>query len=256
MLIFYLFHIFILLRFSITNKKVYDILKGNGQKDTFDIILEIALFFIYSFLILFSLYYIFIYELAYSKLNVFLFGSLLFLAMLIVIKIMGLRKDDAFSSDLENLEYEINVKNLNNDEIKLRLQKQYMGFLLSEWTVYHLHLINTDFKTFNDTLSLIIVKRNELNQMDKGKYPHEYKARTSEIEDIRSKAIDLIDLKLTQLMSEIKNIIINGYLSEDDNSILMNFYIEVVKLFNFEKIKDEFPEYNPPIRLFKNRKSK
>lgn len=112
--------------------KTYRIFEGTGKTGTDKDVVSIATYLLCILSIVSS--FVVMYDVALpNNLQVFLFGFLIYSFPIIIQKIIDLRKNDLFANALENLEYEINIRNLNDEEIKKRLQDKYMGYLLINW---------------------------------------------------------------------------------------------------------------------------
>ena len=168
-----------------------------------------------------------------DKLNLFLVCILIFSILVITERIIENFKEDVFAKDLENLEYEIYVKNLTDDEIREILQKKYMGFLIKDWIEHKEKEIEIENSSFTKESEKISAKETDIKEIDKEKYPIEYEGRKDEIEllktNLKNKKQDFHKNNISQLKEIIKK---DPSLSENDIKNLKNL---LQKLTSTEK---------------------
>jgi hypothetical protein len=121
-----------------------------------------------------------------DKINLVLLCLLIFSILAISEKITESYKEDIFSKDLENLEYEIYLKDLPDNDIRDILQKKYMGFLISDWIKFKELEISTEFKQYEKGNSEILLEEKEIEKVDKEKYPIEFEGRKNKIKDLHT----------------------------------------------------------------------
>lgn len=192
-------------------------------------------------------------DLSINKLNVFIFTSLIALQTIIALIILNLKKEDSTHKALEDLEFEINVKDLNDEQIKLKLQENYYGFLLSEWTKSHLEKFKKHSKSFYSSIEKIKVQEEGLLQVDKTQYPMEFEGREKNILKLKEDTLDKFDKELKAIIKEIVNIIKKGSLSKEEEEEILMFYVSVVTEVKPKLIEEVYPEYNIPIHLKKKK---
>ncbi|WP_395047329.1 hypothetical protein [Flavobacterium sp.] len=140
-----------------------------------------------------------------GKLNVLIFGILIYSIPCLVIKILDLREKDNFTSALENLEYEINVNKLNDDEIRIRLQQNYFGFLLNDWIIYNFQLIEDFNLNIDEQRSNLDITKTELKNIDIKQYPIEHVGRTTKIKETEVSIAKQINSFYNQKIKEIES---------------------------------------------------
>lgn len=219
-----------------SNNQSIEILDGTGQKSNDKDALSI---FTYSFsilIIIYSLHNIFTHSSALGKLNILIFGVFIYAIPCVIITILEIRKKDGFTAALENLEYEINVQNLDNNEIKIRLQQNYLGFLLNDWIIYNLQLID-DFKLdISKIKSEIETMKLELTKVDKNLYAIEYDGRVKNINKKENQIKVQIRTFYIQKTKEIESFLNDSQIDFSERMKLFNLYETLSKeLENHEK---------------------
>ena len=152
-------------------------------------IISKVVFSISFFVVILSTYQIFNISFIeyFNKTNLVLICILFFSMLVILEKIIESYKDDVFSKDLENLEYEIYLKDLSDGEIRDILQKKYMGFLISDWIKFKEREIESEYELYEKEELIIKNKVSELKEIDKEKYSIEYKGRQDKINELKNK---------------------------------------------------------------------
>ena len=216
--------------FSIKDRKVnkaYEIFEGTGKTGTDKDFISILFYLMSLCCISFSIFNIYKSNVAFSKTNILFFGIICYSIPFLLTKIVALQKNDGFSASLENLEYEINVRNLNDEEIRERLQKNYMGFLLIEWISYNLKHLERFKKIIDLKKKVIVDLKNELASIDINKYPIEHNGRgikiTEKQNEITRLTVKFFNLKL----KEIESIWTNSKLEATERSELSKLYNKV-----------------------------
>ncbi len=65
------------------------------------------------------------------------------------------------------------------------LQKKYMGFLISDWIKFKEKEISNEFSNYKQENLKIISQEEEIEKVDKEKYPIEYNGRKEKIEELK-----------------------------------------------------------------------
>ena len=104
---------------------------------------SVTVYLLGAFIIIYSIINLYCVNSNIPKLNILIFSILFYSVFFIVLKIFQLKESDNFINALENFEYEINMKNLSDNDIRIELQKNYFGFLISDWIKYNYDLINS-----------------------------------------------------------------------------------------------------------------
>lgn len=194
---------------NIKDKKLnhaYEIFEGTGKNDTDKDTVSIIAYLILTSIVIWSFYYLYNLDVILSKTDSFVFGLLLYSVPIIVLKITGLQKNDQFSAALENLEYEINVLGLTDEEIKTRLQKNYMGFLLLEWITFNLRELETFKSKIDSEINEIEKLKTDLDTLDIKQYPDEHRARKSRLEKREKSNKNSIENYFSSKQKEISKI--------------------------------------------------
>jgi hypothetical protein len=173
----------ILFLFVVLFSKNNDLYKAINKKDNNDAFSKIA-FAVSFYVVVTTLYLLYNIDIV-NKINLVLLCLLIFSILAICEKITESHKEDIFSKDLENLEYEVYVKNLADDDIRDILQKKYMGFLISDWIKFKEKEISTEFEQYKKENLEIISQEKEIEKVDKDKYPIEYKGRKEKAKELR-----------------------------------------------------------------------
>jgi hypothetical protein len=189
---------------SLIFSKKKELFQAINKTNNFKITSKI--FFIVSFsVVLISNYLLFNIEIneGFNLINLILTCLLIFAVVVIFEKIIESHKGDLFSKDLENLEYEIHLKNFTDESIREILQKKYMGFLIKDWIKFKEKEIETGQKKYENEEGEIEAKEKQLKTVDKEKYPIEYKGREDEVKTLK---FNLNKRKLSFLEIHIKEI--------------------------------------------------
>jgi hypothetical protein len=200
--------------------KVFD---GTGRKNS-DWDSGSIIFYFISFVITMSSIIRLFTDPMNGKLNVFIFSILLYSIFFILDKTFILKKNDSFSIALENLEYEINVKNLGDNEIRDRLQNNYMGFLLGDWIIRNLQLIDDFYKSMDNVKYEIEVLNKELQKIDSSKYKIEFEGRLKIINEKERKIVSETDIFLNQKLNEVEGIWKDSNINSEDREELSELY--------------------------------
>ena len=226
------FNIIFLISSVFTNKKKdnYSIFKSTKKNK--DIKISILVLIISLAVIIISMYFLYVLQTKLSKQNVFMFGFLMFSSMIIVDIIIESYREDIYSKDLENLEYEIYVKDLNDEQIRHVLQTKYMGYLINDWINHKSEELKTELKSYKEIQKGIDAENEELNKIDKTKYPLEFEGREK---IIKEKELNFMVQKLSFYEGNLKEII---EISKKEKSIELS---ELEKLNELrEKMNEEF----------------
>lgn len=232
-----LYAVTLLIYFSIKNRKVnkpYEIFEGTGKTGSDKDFISILLYVLCICCISFSFLNIYKSNVVFSKTTSLFFGIICYSIPFLITKIIALQKSDKFSISLENLEYEINVRDLKDEEIRVRLQKNYMGFLLIEWISYNSKHLER-FKNIIETKKKDIVElKTQLISIDVKTYPIEHKGRSAKITERQNDITRLTDSFFNSKLNEIESIWTNSKLEAKERS-------ELSKLYN--KVKAEQEKY-------------
>jgi hypothetical protein len=215
-------------------KKQYEVIEGTGTVGTDKNILSILFYTISCVCISISFWSIFNETLISNKLNIMVFGVLFFSIPYLLDIIIELRKTDNFAVALENLEYEINVRNLTDDEIRERLQKNYMGFLLIEWVNYNITELDK-FKTEIDKqIEELQVLKEDIENLDAILYPIEYEGRKGNYDKRKMDISKNIESFFKGKLHEIRDVWTDSKLDGNERKELFKLY---------DKMKSEFETY-------------
>ncbi|MCG8859982.1 hypothetical protein [Tenacibaculum finnmarkense] len=211
-----LFFLFIVL-FS----KKTDLYKAINKNDDNDIMSKV-IFLISVLVVVISIYLLSNLDIS-DKTNLVLLCLLIFSIIAISEKITESYKEDIFSKDLENVEYEIYLKDLSDNKIREILQKKYMGFLISDWIKFKEVEIASEFKQYEKESSEIKLQEKEIENVDKKQYPIEYEGRKKKINELK----DVFENKKKTFFENNINEI-NEVLKKDSS----------IKSEDFKKLKD------------------
>ena len=205
----------------------YKILEGSNKNLTDKNPVSIILYITGLLLLVSSSYYIFTTDFP-NKQRILLFSIYLYCFHFVLEKLIQLHKQDSFTEALEQLEYEINIKDLKDDDIRQRLQNNYLGYHLADWIIYNTNLLDsmileTDKKTSELETALI-----ELNLMNKKNFEFQGKSveKSKLLEEINKDLINFVAQKLRDIEGFWKISRINIV----DRNDLSDFYSKLKKL--------------------------
>lgn len=198
-----------------------DLYKAINKTDDNDIISKVL--FTVSFFVTVSSIYLLSNLNIIDKINLVLLCLLTFSILAISEKIIESHKEDVFSKDLENLEYEVYLKDLSDNDIREILQKKYMGFLINDWIKFKETEISNEFEKYQKERADIELKESEIKSVDKEKYPIEYEGRDNKIKELK----DILENKKKRFFESNINEI-NEVLKKDSS----------IKSEEFNKLKD------------------
>ena len=203
-------------------KELYKVINKTGENNE---IMSKVIFGISLLVVIISTYELFSIELNenFNKSNLVLTCLLVFSMIVISEKIIESYKDDIFSKDLENLEYEIYLKDLSDNDIREILQKKYMGFLITDWIKFKESEIESEYEFYEKEELIIKNKESELKEIDKEKYSIEFKGREDEINALKNKLSNKKKRFFENHISEI-----NEVLKKDST----------IKTIDFNKLKE------------------
>lgn len=202
--------------------------------------------------LIFTIFIISIFVIIYSLALAFdinLFEKFIFIKIIVLFytilfildKIVEQEKNDTYTINLENFEYEIYLKNLNDAEIRNILQENYIGYLIEYWIEFN----TKEIKKFEEGINLkkieINSKLSELEgKVNKTKYPIEFDARKNSIIESLKNEIEIkipnFEKTLLDILKIIKD---NNSLSELEVSQLnqlksdLNLIIEDCKIIRY-----------------------
>ena len=207
------------------DKSKYSVYKGTDKQK--NLTLSYTILIISSLVIFFSIKSIYYLDSDLDKLNIFILGTLTVSVLFILEKIIEGYSNDIFTKDLENLEYEVYVKDFSDDEIRVILQNNYMGFLINEWIIHKEEELVKELENFASQKSIIIDAEENLKKIDKKTYPIEYKGRLDEVNNLDSDFKRKIKSVFEDNIKEVEEII------NKDQSISQ---LESSRLFKLKKI--------------------
>lgn len=205
-----------------TNKAI-EISGGNKENSDKDAFSKFSYFLSFS-IILYSFFTLYNFETTISKVNVLVFSILLYSIPCILNKIMDLNENDDFTLALENLEYEINLLKLEDDDIRIRLQQNYYGFLIKEWISYNTQLLETLILDQSKKISIIEKLENDLTKIDKIKNPIDYNNYFQKIIIEKKYANNDLSKFCYQKIIEITSFWNNEEIESDDKKDLLKLY--------------------------------
>ncbi|RIV38156.1 hypothetical protein D2V08_00120 [Flagellimonas lutimaris] len=215
--------IFIILILFKKDKKLFTAINKNERDN-----ISIFIFIVSSFVVIATIYSIVKLHIPF-KIDLVTFCLLIFAALVIFDKVISNFTDDTFSKDLENLEYEIYLKNLKDNEIRHILQSKYMGFLVEDWIKFKLDEINKKLKSFSEEDSKIKLQEMELRNLDKAEYPIEFDGREKKIKklrtNLRNRALDYYETN----HDEIKEIVDTDPTIELEHSEKLKSLLDLLK---------------------------
>jgi hypothetical protein len=206
----------------IKDKDQYKIYKGTNDSKSNS--LSIIILIISVIVITYSINLLFNLNSDLDKLNLFIFGFLTFSILAILQRIIDNYSSDVFTKDLENLEYEVYVKDLSDNQIRHILQHKYMGFLINDWISNKQDEISSELNLINITKDNLTKERNELTKVDKEKYPIEYNGRLEKIEN------EELNLKMKISTFFKDNIVEVNEIVKKDNNISKSESEKLIKL--------------------------
>lgn len=136
---------------------------------------------------------------------------LFYIILFILEKIVEQEKNDVNTFNLENFEYEIYLKNLNDEQIRERLQENYIGYLIEYWIDFNKRELK-DFKEIIQNKKIEIDSQlfNLEKNVDERKYPIEFSARKEGINESLNKVIEFRLPSFKKMFEEVTKIINEG----------------------------------------------
>jgi PKD repeat protein len=198
-----------------------DLYEAINKTDDNEILSKV--FFIVSFFIIVSSIYLLSDINIIDKINLVLLCLLTFSIFAISEKIIDSHKEDVFSKDLENLEYEVYLKDISDNDIRDIFQKKYMGFLINDWIKYKESQISNEFEKYEKETADIELKEKEIFSVDKEQYPIEYQGRKNKFKELK----DILESK--------KKMFFESNINEIDEVLKKD---SSIKLEDFNKLKD------------------
>lgn len=136
---------------------------------------------------------------------------LFYIILYILEKIVEQEKNDINTFNLENFEYEIYLKNLDDEQIRERLQENYIGYLIDYWIDYNDRELYNFKKNFDTKKLEIKTSISTLEStVDKKKYPIEFEGRKKAIIENLNKEIEIKRPIFEKTLAEIAKIIKDG----------------------------------------------
>ena len=168
------------------------------------------------------------------KFDIFLFALYLFGIYVVMEKIIEASNNDNLIKSLEDLEYEIYVKGLDDSEIKNKLQSNYFGFLLQDW----IDLKHEELKIFEeyhiDCCEKIKADEKELLTIDCSKYAIECEGRQNQIiENKKNLAKDTANFYSNKI-KQIQNVVNTKKLKRENEIALVS---NLIKNYQISKKK-------------------
>ncbi|GGB73936.1 hypothetical protein GCM10007424_12280 [Flavobacterium suaedae] len=218
-------------------KDKIDINETSKDKNTFTNYMMVI---IAGYIIVESLTKIISYKITY-KYDLFIICSTIYFCLIILDKIIELNKKDIYTVNLENLEYEIYVKDLQDDKIREILQQNYMGYLLNDWINYIDDTIKEELSKFKKEFERLKKRKENLDlTIDKQKYPLEYDGRikilNEEFEILRDKTSPFFKTLLKDVKGALKNSNSLDNMEKKDLGNLHNKLIETIRYIHYFKI--------------------
>ena len=157
----------------------------------------------------FSIFYLSKIDLPEKLLFIKIIG-IFYVIILLLVKYVEEDSQDKNFFNLENFEYEIYLKNLNDEAIRKKLQEKYIGFLLEFWIENNKNLV----ENYNKQKTKIEnFKNSELaklnNTVDKNQYSMEYKESEKIIINNYNNSLINIEKDIKTLKQEISTILKN-----------------------------------------------
>lgn len=157
---------------------------------------------------------------------------LLYVILFIFDKIIDQNTKDSNTFNLENFEYEIYLKDLNDDQIREKLQENYVGFFIDYWIDFKNKMYHESSYNLENKIDNIRVELDKLNQdVDFKKDPIKYEGRKKQILGNFHNELKIEVTNFSTLLDEIKNI-------SKDKSNLSD--IEQQQLSDLEKKVNDF----------------
>ncbi|PRB06199.1 hypothetical protein CQ046_03250 [Chryseobacterium sp. MYb7] len=198
-----LISISILTKILVNNPKKIKIVKSNN--DTIPI--EAITFFTSLGVIIYS----FIISVKIELFEKFIFVKIVILTyviLFIIDRIINQNNNDDNTFNLENFEYEIYLKNFNDDQIREKLQENYIGYLIDDWIEFNIKKINTS--SFNIANKITNIKSQLVTlskEVDAKKYPIEFEGRKKQIIGNFQEELKIEVNSFSKLINDIKKII-------------------------------------------------
>lgn len=205
------------------NRRFYQVIAGSGKSTDRDIPTAIV-YFLFMFVMAYSGYRLYISSPAVSTLSVAVFAALAYSLILILERTTQVRREDYFLSSLKNLEYETNVRDLSDEDIRLRLQKNYLGFMLPEWISFHRKEFD-DFETEIASARADLARRR--SELPDGNSP-EHKERANSIDTDQDQLRDKVVNYFTGVARQVRMIRKSGRLLSEESRELSEFLRSVL----------------------------
>lgn len=166
-----------------------------------------------------------------NKLIFFKIITLYYFILFIIEKIIIVNNSDSNTISLENLEYEIYLKDLQDDEIRKTLQENYIGYFIEDWITYN--------KTFIlDLEKEILDKCNQIDQYENDEISDETRNKINlEVKNIITPYEEQINKKLIEINNILEQNKAYKKLSENENNDLIQLNEE------FKTCKNNLEKY-------------
>lgn len=211
-------------------KNKIKILEGTGRRDADGYIFGFS-FFWGIFVIIGSIWYLFFLETELPIHKIILFTVLFYSIPIVIIFILNIRKSDDLIKSLEEIEYEIYVKNLSDKEIHEKLQAIYFGFGLSEWLIYRENSINEFIKNIEKLTMAIKSKKSNTKTTNENPDLTKQPIVDNLIEEEASKLINVINKYYENVLIDFDNILETQKLQLIDKRSIKIFRSNVVEKF-------------------------
>ncbi|MFL9835238.1 hypothetical protein [Chryseobacterium terrae] len=189
---------------TFVKKNNIKLVKSNINENTLP--LEALIFFISCGVIIFSI----IMSIEIQLIEKFIFIKvvlLLYVILFIFDRIIDQNRKDDNTFNLENFEYEIYLKNLNDDQIREKLQENYVGFFIDYWIDFNDKKYNNFSYNIENKIENIKLDLEKLNQdVDIKKYPIEFAGRKKQILGNFEEELKMEVSNFSNLLNEIRKI--------------------------------------------------
>jgi predicted acetyltransferase len=173
---------------------------------------EAVLFFASCAVIIYSVIMSFKIEL-FEKIIFIKIVLLSYVILFILDRIINQNRNDDYTFNLENFEYEIYLKDLNDDQIREKLQENYVGYFIDYWIDFNnKKYINFSYEIENKIENIRLELQNLRQDVDIEKYPIEFEGRKKKIIGNFYNELKTEVANFSNLLSEIKKI------SKDDST--------------------------------------